>query len=97
MTSNEKLINDCVSPFNETQRQKLRDLSKVRPNKDYLVQPNIRLEEYLEELRDMYPEKFHTKESLKMRVFVDTPTSIIPHARCVRPREQSPIYLKELA
>jgi len=45
----------------------------------------------------MYPEKFHTKESLKMRTFVDTPTSFIPYARCVRPRDQSPIYLKGLA
>jgi hypothetical protein len=96
MTSTEQLINDCVSPFNEAQRQRLKDLSKVLDDQAYSAQPNMPLEEYLETLRDMYPEKFHTKESLKMRVFVDTPTSIIPYERCVRPREQSPIYLKAL-
>jgi hypothetical protein len=96
MTSTEQLINDGASPFNATQRQRLRDLSKVLESGAYSAQPNMPLENYLETLRDMYPERFHTKESLKMRVFVDTPTSIIPYERCVRSREQSPIYLKAL-
>ncbi len=91
MTAAEKLINDCVSPFTETQRQKLKDLSKVPPDKNYSVTPNIKLEEYIETLKDMYPEMFHTRDTLKNRVFVDTPTSFIQYARCVRPREQSPI------
>ena len=97
MTTTETTIDNGVSPFNPTQRQRLKDLSKVLENQAYSAQPNIPLEEYLEVLRDMYPEKFHTKESLKMRTFVDTPTSFIPYARCVRPRDQSPIYLKGLA
>jgi hypothetical protein len=95
MTYLEKLTNDCVSPFNEAQRQRLKDLSNVLDNQAYSAMPNMRLEEYLEVLRDMYPEKFHTKESLKTRVFVDTPTTLsTPYARCVRPREQSPILWK---
>ena len=61
MTTTENTIDSGVSPFNPTQRQRLRE------------------------------------ESLKMRTFVDTPTSFIPYARCVRPRDQSPIYLKGLA
>lgn len=92
MTAAEKLINDCVSPFNEHQRQMLKDLSKVRKDKNYSATPNVKLEEYIETLKDMYPEMFHTKDTLKNRVFVDTPTSLAtPYARCVRPREQSPI------
>jgi hypothetical protein len=95
MTAAEKLINDCVSPFTEAQRQRLKDLSKVRKDKNYSATPNAKLEEYIEVLHDMYPEMFHTKESLKMRVFMDTPTSLAtPYARCVRPREESPIFLK---
>ena len=97
MTTAEHIIDGCVSLFNETQRQRLKDLSKVLENQAYSAQPNAPLEDSLEGLQDMYPEKFHTKESLKMRTFVDTPTSFIPYARCVRPREQSPIYLKGLA
>lgn len=92
MTAAEKLINDCVSPFNETQRQKLKDLSKVRKDKNYSTTPNMKLEEYIAELYDMYPEMFHTTNTLKDRVFMDTPTSLAtPYARCVRSRENSPI------
>jgi hypothetical protein len=98
MTTTENTIDSGVSPFNPTQRQRLRDLSKVLENQAYSAQPNAPLEEYLEVLRDMYPEKFHNKESLKLRVFMDTPTTFsTPYARCVRPRDQSPIYLKGLA
>lgn len=94
MTAAEKLINDCVSPFNETQRQRLKDLSKIRKDKNYPAAPNIKLEEYIEELRDMYPEKFHTKDTVKHRVFVDEPRSIYtPYARYVRPYAESPIHI----
>ena len=89
MTTTENTIDSGVSPFNPTQRQRLCDLSKVLENQAYSAQPNAPLEEYLEVLRDMYPEKFHTKESLKMRTFVDTPTSFIPYARCVRPHPET--------
>ena len=91
MTAAEKLINDCVSPFTETQRQRLKDLSDVRSDRNY-TQENRRLEDYLETLKDMYPEKFHrTKADLDSRVFFDEPTTIAtPRARCVRSRDQSP-------
>jgi hypothetical protein len=80
--------------LNDIQRQTLRDLSDVREGKNYM-QENKPLEIYLQTLRDMYPEKFHyTKSDLEKRVFVDAPTSIVPHARAVRPRSKSP-YLKD--
>jgi hypothetical protein len=96
MTNTEKLINDTVSPFNEHQRQMLKDLSKVQERgKDYPVQPNRKLEDYIETLHDMYPEKFHkTRADLESRVFFDEPTSLIAHARSVRPRSQSPYHAK---
>ena len=95
MTAEESIINAAVSPFNEYQRQRLKDLSKVQERgKDYPVQPNRMLEDYIETLKDMYPEKFHlTKKDLDSRVFFDAPTSLIHHARSLRSREQSP-YLK---
>jgi len=59
--------------------------------KDYPVQPNMQLEQYIETLHDMYPEKFHkTRADLESRVFFDEPTSLIMHTRSVRPRSQSP-------
>jgi len=80
--------------LNDIQRQTLRDLSDVRKGKDY-TQENKALEIYLQTIRDMYPEKFHyTRRDLEKRVFVDAPTSIIPHARAVRPHSKSP-YLKD--
>ena len=79
-------------PLNELQRQKLRDLSRVRKDKDYPATPNMVLETYLEELRDQYPEAFHTKESLKERVFMDEPR-FIPSAKFIRPYGQSPIHI----
>ena len=91
MTAAEKLINDCVSPFNEAQRQKLRELSKVRVDRDYPVQPNKPLNDYIKQMQDLYPNMFHlTKADLETRVFMDTPTANIPHARAVRTLAQSP-------
>lgn len=80
--------------LNELQRQKLRDLSRALTGdkKDYPVQPNEPLEAYLAELRDQYPEAFHTKESLKERVFMDEPR-FMPHANYVRPYAQSPLHI----
>jgi hypothetical protein len=80
--------------LNDIQRQTLRDLSDVSEGRNY-AQENKALEIYLQTIRDMYPEKFHyTKSDLEKRVFVDAPTSIVPHARSIRPRSQSP-YLKD--
>ena len=91
MTSSEKIINDCVSPFNETQRARLKALSKVQvKGKDYSATPNDALEQYIAQLKAIYPNMFHTKNTLKDRVFMDTPTSIIPYARAVRTLQQSP-------
>jgi hypothetical protein len=91
MTAAEKLINDCVSPFNEHQRQMLRDLSDVREGNKY-TEVNRRLEDYIETLRDMYPEMFHTDKTRKTRVFMDEPRSLsMPFARFVRAWSQSPI------
>ena len=95
MTSTEQLINDCVSPFTTTQRQRLKDLSKVQPQgKDYPAQPNAALEAYIEQLKEFYPEMFQTHTTMKERVFFDEPTSIIPHARSVRPRISSPYRVR---
>ena len=89
MTAAEKIINDCVSPFNEQQRQKLQDLSKVC--KEYSAVPNAALEAYIAQLRDLYPEMFQDEESARRRVFVDEPRSAATdRARFVRPRSQSP-------
>ena len=89
MTAAEKIINDCVSPFNETQRQRLRDLSKVC--KEYSAVPNAALNEYITQLKDLYPEMFQDEESARRRVFVDEPRSAATdRARFVRPRSQSP-------
>ena len=85
MTTAEHLIDGCVSPFNSTQRQRLQDLRGAP------------LDEYIEVLHDMYPEKFHTEESLKTRVFFDEPGGVwasrrLPYARFVRPFNQSPYW-----
>jgi hypothetical protein len=89
MTAAEKIINDCVSPFNEQQRQKLHDLSKVC--KEYSAVPNAALEAYIAQLRDLYPEMFQNKDSLKRRVFFDEPRSVSTDcARFVRAKAQSP-------
>jgi hypothetical protein len=91
VTAAEKLINDCVSPFNEHQRQMLRDLSDVREGNKY-TEVNRRLEDYITTLRDIYPEMFHTDTTLKHRVFMDEPRSLaMPFARFVRAWSQSPI------
>lgn len=91
MTAAEKIINDCVSPFNEHQRQMLRDLSDVRADNKY-TEINRKLQDYIETLQDIYPEMFHTDKTLKTRVFMDEPRSIsMPFARFVRAWSQSPI------
>lgn len=82
--------NDCVVPFREHQRQKLRDLSKVLPkSKDYPVAQNIPLNDYIEELKSTYPEMFQTNGSLKSRVFMDEPAAA-DCARFVRSWKNSP-------
>ena len=78
--------------FTETQRQHLRDLSRVRKDKDYSVTSNIRLDDYIDQLKLQYPEMFHTKESLRDRVFVDQPMSGA-YKRYVRTYAQSPLRI----
>lgn len=92
MTNNETFVNDSSNTFNDAQRKMLITLSRVQPEgTDYPATPNAPLEDYLTTLRDMYPKKFHcTRDDLETRVFFDAPTTIIPHARAVRPRTQSP-------
>jgi hypothetical protein len=93
MTAAEKLINDCVSPFNEAQRARLQYLSKVREDGNYSGMPNVPLQEYIEELKDLYPNMFQDNTTLKHRVFFDEPTpgrDPVHHARFVRAKEQSP-------
>ena len=91
MTAAEKLINDTVSPFNIAQRDRLKYLSKVRKDGNYSAMPNVKLEEYIQELRDKYPDKFHTQATLNNRVFMDEPgTYGTAYTRCVRPRAESP-------
>ena len=96
MTNNEQFINSSSNTFNETQRSMLKSLSNVSDGNTY-TKDNKQLEEYIQNLRDMYPEKFHkTKEDLMQRVFFDTPTSMhIPYKRAVRPRVDSPYLMKE--
>ena len=77
--------------LNDLQRTKLRDLAKVRADKDYPVMPNVALEKYIQELKDQYLECFHsTRATMAQRVFMDEPAGILPHARFVRPRSESP-------
>jgi len=92
MTLNERAINDCVSPFNTTQRQRLQDLSKVQPQgSEYPVYPNVALEAYIAQLKEFYPEMFQTYATMKERVFFDEPRSLAtPHARFVRSLSKSP-------
>jgi hypothetical protein len=84
--------------FNELQRQRLRDLSRVRGNtKPDFNTTNAPLENYIAELEKTYPELFHTYNynSRLARVFVDQPLGAIPHARAVRPPEHCPYKLIE--
>jgi hypothetical protein len=76
----------------EQQRQKLRDLSRVREDKDYPVRPNEPLEAYITELREQYPEAFLDKDSLKNRVFMDEPR-FIHNAKFIRAYGKSPIHI----
>jgi hypothetical protein len=78
--------------FDETQRQHLRDLSKIRKDKDYPVAPNIRLEDYIDQLKRQHPELFQTKESLQDRVFMDQPMSGA-YKRYVRTYAESPLRI----
>jgi len=77
--------------FNDLQKQKLRDLSRVLhgDKKDYPSAPNAPLEEYIAELRDEFPEYFLKPKDLSERVFMDQPRSGA-YARYVRSRAQSP-------
>jgi hypothetical protein len=73
--------------FNELQRQRLRDLSRVRGNqKPDFNTVNGPLENYIAELEKTYPERFHTYSytSRSERVFVDQPLGAIPYARALR-------------
>jgi hypothetical protein len=79
-----------VTPLNELQRERLRDLSKVRKDRNYSTAPNIELEKYINELWSQYPEYFHgTKNSLSKRVFMDEPAAA-DCARFVRSWKDSP-------
>ena len=82
--------------FNETQRQHLRDLSRVRKDKDYAITSNIRLDDYIDQLKLQYPELFHTKESLRDRVFVDQPMSGA-YKRFIRTYAESPLRIVPVA
>jgi hypothetical protein len=78
--------------MNEYQRQKLRDFSSISPGNTY-QKLNPALEKYLEELKYEAPKAFHlTVESLKERVFVDTPVTIPAsmYKRAIRSWDQSP-------
>ena len=94
MTASEKLINDCVSPFTQAQRDMLKSLCKLQTRgKDYTAAPNKPLEDYIKTMKDLYPERFQSKASLAKRTFVDTPSSLIPYARCVRTPSESPCLI----
>lgn len=95
MTAAEKIIRDCVSPFNTTQRQRLKDLSKVPPRgTEYPAHRNAALDAYIEQLKEFYPEMFQTNESLKHRTFIDEPTALhVPFGRFVRSVFESPYRL----
>jgi hypothetical protein len=84
--------------FDDIQRQRLQDLSRVRGNRkpDYNT-VNAPLENYIRELEKTYPELFHTYNynSRLTRVFVDQPLGAIPYARAVRPPEHCPYKLIE--
>jgi hypothetical protein len=83
-------MTDCVSPFNEHQRNKLKSLSRLQPKgKDYPATPNQALDEYIATIKELNPEMFQTKESMKNRVFVDEPSSSV-YKRCVRAYSESP-------
>jgi hypothetical protein len=84
--------------FNEIQRQRLRDLSRLqdRAKIDYNL-VNAPLERYIRELEASHPELFHTYSpaSRLARVFVDQPLGVIPYARAVRGPEHCPYKLIE--
>jgi hypothetical protein len=63
--------------FNDLQKQKLRDLSRVITSgkKDYPAEPNAPLEAYIAELREEYPEYFLTPKDMSERKFFDQPCS----------------------
>jgi len=77
--------------FNDLQKQKLRDLSRVLrgDKKDYPSAPNKPLEDCIAGMREEYPELFLTPKNLSERVFMDQPRSGA-YARYVRSRDQSP-------
>jgi len=80
--------------LNDSQRTRLRDLAKVRGDKNYPIMPNVALEQYIAELRDQYPEAFHSSyQTMTKRVFMDEPTTVTAHARFVRPRSASPYHI----
>ena len=60
----EKAISYCVVPFTPAQRQNLKDLSRVQPEgKEYPAAPNKMLDDYIDALKDMYPEMFQPGHS----------------------------------
>jgi hypothetical protein len=77
--------------FNDLQKQKLRDLSRVLhgDKKDYPAAANVLLEAYIKELREECFELFLTPKDLSDRVFMDQPRSGA-YARYVRDYHQSP-------
>lgn len=90
MTTAESIIDGCANPLNEHQRKMLKDLSDTKPSNTY-QNVNPKLQDYLDTLQNMYPEKFQSPKTLKNRVFFDEPASLsTPHARFVRQRKESP-------
>jgi len=61
-------------------QQRLR--SQARPRVDGYCQQtdNPGLDRVIAEIKKQCPEKFHTPESLKLRVFMNEPRRPIPHA-----------------
>jgi hypothetical protein len=81
---------DCVSPFNDRQREKLKSLSRVQPKgNEYPITPNKALDEYIATLKESNPEMFQTKESARERVFVDEPSTSV-YKRSIRTYAESP-------
>jgi hypothetical protein len=78
--------------FTPDQQQRLKDLAF--PEFSDFTKTNSRLEFYVEQLMKSYPEKFHDKDTLCNRVFLDMPTSNIPMKYAVRSYEESPHRIK---
>ena len=87
---------NCVSPFTEEQRSKLKSLSKPQPRgKDYPATPNKPLEEYIKSMQNLHPEMFQDAKSIKERVFVDEP-HLCSFKRSIRTLSESPYRIRNV-